>query len=82
MRKEELAAMPQSVQEYVTHLRVIKGKSDLTTLEYASDLRTFFVFLKKAEESPLPIVHLKKLIFPILMMILLPLLRSWMPITT
>ena len=48
MRKEELAALPQSVQEYVTHLRVIKGKSDLTTLEYASDLRTFFRFLKKS----------------------------------
>ena len=48
MRKEELQYLPLSVQEYVTHLRVIKGKSDLTTLEYASDLRTFFRFLKKS----------------------------------
>ena len=47
MRKEELSKMPLCVQEYITHLRVIKGKSDLTTLEYASDLRTFFRFLKK-----------------------------------
>ena len=47
MRKEELKSLPASVQEYVTHLRVIKGKSDLTTLEYASDLRTFFRFLKR-----------------------------------
>ena len=47
MRKEELSSLPLSVQEYVTHLLVIKGKSDLTTLEYASDLRTFFRFLKK-----------------------------------
>ena len=48
MRKEELAKMPLCVQEYVTHLRVIKAKSDLTTLEYASDLRTFFRFLKQS----------------------------------
>ena len=49
MRKEELIKMPLCVQEYVTHLRVIKGKSDLTTLEYASDLRTFFRFLKQSK---------------------------------
>lgn len=48
MRKEELNTLPACVQEYITYLRVIKGKSDLTTLEYASDLRTFFRFMKKS----------------------------------
>ena len=46
MKKEDLRNMPQSVQEFITYLRVIKGKSDLTTLEYASDLRTFFRYMK------------------------------------
>lgn len=48
MKKDDLKYMPVSVQEYVTYLRVIKGKSDLTTLEYASDLRTFFRYLKQS----------------------------------
>ncbi len=47
MRKEEMAEMPQCVNEFVTYLSIIKGKSDLTVLEYASDLRTFFRFMKK-----------------------------------
>ena len=46
MKKEDLRYLPQSVQEFITYLRVIKGKSDLTTLEYASDLRTFFRYMK------------------------------------
>ena len=46
MKKEDLRYSPQSVQEFITYLRVIKGKSDLTTLEYASDLRTFFRYMK------------------------------------
>ena len=46
MKKEDLRYLPPSVQEFITYLRVIKGKSDLTTLEYASDLRTFFRYMK------------------------------------
>lgn len=61
MRKEELKEMPQSVREFVTYLRVIKGKSDLTTLEYASDLRTFFRFIKKERGLASPDAEFEKI---------------------
>lgn len=46
MRKDELQQLPDSAREFVTYLSIIKGKSDLTVLEYASDIRTFFRFMK------------------------------------
>lgn len=46
MRKEELNQLPDCAREFITYLNIIKGKSDLTVLEYASDLRTFFRYLK------------------------------------
>ncbi len=45
MRKEEFNTLPQLVQEYLVYLEAIKGHSELSVLEYASDLRTFFRFV-------------------------------------
>lgn len=45
MHKEEFVALPQYVIEFLNYLSVVKSKSELTVLEYASDLRLFFRFL-------------------------------------
>ncbi len=45
MHKEEFKTLPNSVIEFLNYLSVIKNKSQLTVLEYASDLRLFFRFL-------------------------------------
>lgn len=37
--------LPQLVNEYITELIVVKGRSELTVNEYTSDLRLFFRFL-------------------------------------
>ena len=44
MRKEELVTLPLCVQDYLNYLNVVKNKSELTVLEYASDLRLFTRF--------------------------------------
>ena len=52
---ENFDLLPRTVQEYLRiYLDVTKGKSQLTILEYASDLRTFFRFIvaKRAGISP------------------------------
>ncbi len=46
MRREELVTLPYCAIQYLDYLSAIKAKSDLTVLEYASDLRMFFRFLK------------------------------------
>ena len=46
MRKEDLYSLPELVQGFVNYQLTVKNKSELTVLEYASDLRTFFRFLK------------------------------------
>ena len=45
MHKEEFHTMPQSVIEFLNYLSVVRSKSELTVLEYASDLRLFFRFM-------------------------------------
>ena len=45
MHKEEFHTLPQSVIEFLNYLSVVKSKSELTVLEYASDLRLFFRFM-------------------------------------
>ena len=47
MRKEEFKDLPCDVQDFLNYQSVVKEKSKLTVLEYASDLRTFFRFLLK-----------------------------------
>ena len=46
MKKEELKDFPQLVQDYFVYQLAIRNKSELTVLEYASDLRSFLRFLK------------------------------------
>lgn len=45
MHKEEFVTLPESVNEFLNYMSVIKNKSELTVLEYASDLRLFFRYL-------------------------------------
>lgn len=47
MRKEEFYTLPKLVQQYLIYIEAIKGHSELSVLEYASDLRTFFRYISK-----------------------------------
>lgn len=47
MRKEEFSELPDLVQQYLLYLEAIKGHSELSVIEYASDLRTFFRFMAR-----------------------------------
>ena len=47
MRPEEIVTLPNIAVQYLTYLSGIKSKSELTVLEYGSDLRMFFRFLKR-----------------------------------
>lgn len=47
MRKEEINELPENIKEFVHYLSVVRNKSELTVLEYASDLRMFFRFIYK-----------------------------------
>ena len=38
---------PRHIQDFLTYLETIRGKSPLTVDEYALDLRMFFRFLKR-----------------------------------
>jgi site-specific recombinase XerD len=49
MRKEEFIYLPKLVQQYLLYLEAIKGHSQLSVIEYASDLRTFFRYIAKAK---------------------------------
>lgn len=48
MRQEELVTLPNLVRNYLDYLSGIKNKSQLTVLEYASDLRIFFRFIARS----------------------------------
>ncbi len=47
MRQEEIVTLPNLVKSYLNYLSGIKSKSQLTVLEYASDLRLFFRFIAR-----------------------------------
>lgn len=47
MKREEFSELPQLVQQYLLYLEAIKGHSELSVIEYASDLRTFFRFFAR-----------------------------------
>lgn len=47
MKREEFSKLPQLVQQYLLYIEAIKGHSELSVIEYASDLRTFFRFLAR-----------------------------------
>ena len=45
MHRDEFVTLPKSVIEFLNYMSVVKSKSELTVLEYASDLRLFFRFM-------------------------------------
>lgn len=47
MRKDEFGTLPKLVQKYLVYIEAIKGHSEKSVLEYASDLRTFFRYMTK-----------------------------------
>lgn len=47
MKREEFSKLPQLVQQYLLYIEAIKSHSELSVIEYASDLRTFFRFLAR-----------------------------------
>lgn len=49
LRKEEFIYLPKLVQQYLVYIEAIKGHSELSVIEYASDLRTFFRYLAKSK---------------------------------
>lgn len=59
MKREEFSELPKLVQQYLLYIEAIKGHSELSVIEYASDLRTFFRYImrekgivdKKTEDS-------------------------------
>lgn len=74
MKREEFNELPRLVQQYLLYLEAIKGHSELSVIEYASDLRTFFRYImrqkglvdKNTEDSeidlsPIDISFIKKI---------------------
>lgn len=47
MKRDEFDELPQLVQQYLLYLEAIKGHSELSVIEYASDLRTFFRYIMR-----------------------------------
>lgn len=47
MKRDEFDKLPQLVQQYLLYLEAIKGHSELSVIEYASDLRTFFRYIMR-----------------------------------
>lgn len=46
MKREDFIELPYLLKKFLTYLEVVKNKSTLTVLEYASDLRTFLRYMK------------------------------------
>lgn len=49
MKREDFVFLPKLVQDYLIYVEAIKGHSELSVIEYASDLRTFFRFIAKSK---------------------------------
>ncbi len=47
MKREDFADLPYLLKKFLTYLEVVRNKSTLTVLEYASDLRIFLRFIKQ-----------------------------------
>lgn len=47
MKREDFYTLPPLVQDYLIYIEAIKGHSELSVLEYAGDLRTFFRFISQ-----------------------------------
>ncbi len=60
MKKSELRFLPDTVRGYLDYQTAVRNKSELTVLEYASDLRTFFrwaVMMQDKSNNPKPITE-------------------------
>ncbi len=67
MRQEELAALPSLVRQYLNYLSGVKSKSQLTVLEYASDLRLFFRYIARSRnlcDSTIPLDEINIAMMP------------------
>ena len=53
MHKEEFHTLPQSVIEFLNYLSVVKSKSELTVLEYASEFHLLILILLKPSRFPM-----------------------------
>lgn len=54
MKKQDFKLLPPYVEEYLRYLSVVKAKSDLTIIEYATDLRLFFRFIAASKDGISP----------------------------
>lgn len=50
MKREDFYTLPQLAQDYLVYVEAIKGHSELSVIEYASDLRTFFRFIARQKQ--------------------------------
>ncbi len=51
MKREDFSKLPLLVQQYLVYIEAIKGHSELSVIEYASDLRTFFRYIVREKEK-------------------------------
>lgn len=70
MRKEEFYQLPKLIQQYLIYLEAIKGHSELSVIEYASDLRTFLDTFANLRDYIQRIRLMKKLTSPLLIWLL------------
>ena len=45
MKREDFYLLPPLVQDYLVYIEAIKGHSNLSVIEYAGDLRNFFIYI-------------------------------------
>ena len=55
MKREDFYLLPMRVQDYLVYIEAIKGHSNLSVIEYASDLRTFFTFIAEYKKLSPPL---------------------------
>lgn len=51
MKREDFKDLPEPARRFISYLDNVKNKSDLTVLEYASDIRLFFRFMKSKDNN-------------------------------
>lgn len=52
LKNYEIDYLPETVQGFLSYQSAVLNKSELTVLEYASDLRTFFRWLVRSKDDP------------------------------
>ena len=49
MKRSDFNKLPPLVQDYLVYIEAIKGHSSLSVIEYANDLKNFFIFMAKSK---------------------------------